>query len=86
MRKIANTTHKIIVCLLQGSIYNWVKYHRLHHKTFRTANDPFYSEKDFLNAHVFAYIRSISPKQEELLKSIDVKDLEQDGVVMFQKR
>lgn len=60
--------------------------HRLHHETFRTSNDPYYSEKEFLDAHVFAQIRSLSPQQEEMLKNIDMKDLEEDKVVMFQKR
>lgn len=72
--------------LLQGSIYDWVRYHRLHHHTFKTSDDPYYSEKDFLHAQVFAHIRSLSPKQEYLLKQIDMKDLEADNIVMFQKK
>lgn len=70
----------------KGSIYDWVKYHRLHHQTFRTVDDPFYSDKDFLHAQVFAHIRSASEKQEHLLKEVDMKDLEEDSIVMFQKR
>lgn len=72
--------------MLQGSIYDWVKYHRLHHQTFKTADDPYYSEKDFLHAQVFAHIRNLSEKQEYLLKNVDMKDLEEDKIVMFQKR
>lgn len=63
-----------------------MKKHRLHHKTFRTADDPYYSEKEFIDAHVFAQIRSFSPHQDELLHRIDMSDLEEDKVVMFQKR
>lgn len=63
-----------------------MKKHRLHHETFRTANDPYYSEKEFVDAQVFAQIRSLSPLQEEMLNNIDMKDLEEDKVVMFQKR
>lgn len=70
----------------QGSIYDWVQYHRLHHRTFKTADDPYYSEKDFLHAQVFAHIRSLSPKQEYLLKQVDMKDLESDKIIMFQKK
>lgn len=70
----------------QGSIYDWVKYHRLHHQTFKTVDDPYYSEKDFLHAQVFAHIRNLSEKQEHLLKQVDMKDLEEDQIVMFQKR
>ncbi|KAJ6638375.1 Acyl-CoA Delta-9 desaturase [Pseudolycoriella hygida] len=87
----ASTSLKIVLMLCQtmagqGSIYDWVKNHRLHHETFRTSNDPYYSEKEFIDAHVFAQIRSLSPHQEEMLKAVDMKDLESDKVVMFQKR
>ncbi|XP_055587406.1 acyl-CoA Delta-9 desaturase [Uranotaenia lowii] len=70
----------------QGSIYEWVRLHRLHHEVFRTADDPYYSDKDFLHAQVFANIRKLSPKQEKLLDKVDMRDLESDGIVMFQKR
>lgn len=76
----------ILTFLQKGSIYDWVRYHRLHHQTFKTADDPYYSEKDFLHAQVFAHIRSLSPKQEQMLKNIDMKDLEEDQIVMFQKK
>jgi stearoyl-CoA desaturase (Delta-9 desaturase) len=58
----------------------------LHHKAFKTVDDPFYSDKDFLSAQVFSHIRKLSPRQERLLEDIDMKDLEEDGFVMFQKR
>lgn len=67
-------------------MYDWVQYHRLHHRTFKTADDPYYSEKDFLHAQVFAHIRSLSPRQEQLLSEVDMKDLEADKIVMFQKK
>lgn len=70
----------------KGSIYEWVRLHRLHHQTFKTAEDPFYSDKDFLNAQVFAHVRKLSPRQEKLLQSVDMKDIEDDSIVMFQKR
>lgn len=85
MKKLkANKLTKTL--FLQGSIYDWVQYHRLHHRTFKTSDDPYYSEKDFLHAQVFAHIRSLSPKQEYLLKQVDMKDLEADKIVMFQKK
>lgn len=72
--------------LFQGSIYDWVRIHRLHHQTFKTSDDPFYSDKDFLHAQVFAHIRKLSPRQEKLLETVNMKDIEEDGLVMFQKR
>lgn len=58
----------------------------MHHKTFKTADDPFYSDRDFLSAQVFAHIRKLSPRQEKMLEDVDMKDIEDDGIVMFQKR
>ncbi|XP_052902664.1 acyl-CoA Delta-9 desaturase [Anopheles moucheti] len=70
----------------QGSIYDWVRLHRLHHEKYRTVDDPYYSDKDFLHAQVFANIRKLSPKQETLLAKVDMSDLESDRIVMFQRR
>lgn len=77
---------KIILYPFQGSIYDWVRVHRLHHQTFKKPDDPFYSDKDFLHAQVFSHIRKLSPHQEKLLETINMKDIEVDGIVMFQKR
>lgn len=72
--------------LFQGSIYNWVRLHRLHHKKFGTPEDPLYSAKDFFSAHVRAQLENLSPQQEKDLEEIDMKDMEEDKIVMFQKR
>lgn len=60
--------------------------HRLHHNTFKTADDPYYSDGSFWEAHVFAQIRSLSARQEAMLRDVDVSDLETDSIVMFQKK
>uniref|UniRef100_A0A182N6J2 Fatty acid desaturase domain-containing protein n=1 Tax=Anopheles dirus TaxID=7168 RepID=A0A182N6J2_9DIPT len=70
----------------QGSIYDWVRMHRLHHDKFRTVDDPYYSDKDFLHGQVLANIRKLSPRQEQLLEAVDMSDLEADRIVMFQRR
>ncbi|XP_073816809.1 acyl-CoA Delta-9 desaturase [Musca autumnalis] len=70
----------------QGSIYNWVRAHRLHHQYFRKPEDPFYSNKNFMSAHVYTQLLSYSSEQEDLLNKVDMKDLEEDKIVMFQKR
>lgn len=70
----------------QGSIYDWVRSHRLHHKTFKTKDDPFYSNKNFLSAYIFSYCRNYSKKQQKMLEEIDMTDIEVDEVVMFQKK
>ncbi|KAL5284325.1 hypothetical protein ACFFRR_006547 [Megaselia abdita] len=87
----ANKALKIFLMICQtlvgqGSIYNWVRLHRLHHKKFGTPEDPLYSGKDFFSAHVRAQLENLSPEQEKDLEEIDMKDLEEDKIVMFQKR
>lgn len=72
--------------VFQGCIYEWVRRHRLHHKTFKTADDPYYSDKDFMQAQVLSQFRKLSVKQQSLLDQIDMSDIEQDQVVMFQKK
>ncbi|EGK96641.1 AGAP003051-PB [Anopheles gambiae str. PEST] len=42
--------------------------------------------QDFMHAQVFANIRKLSPRQEQLLAAVDMSDLEADGIVMFQRR
>lgn len=69
-----------------GSIYDWVRAHRLHHMKFKHDDDPFYSNKDFFSAHVTAQLKSYSPQQERMLSEVDMADIEEDGVVMFQKK
>ncbi|XP_055676515.1 acyl-CoA Delta-9 desaturase [Lutzomyia longipalpis] len=70
----------------QGSIYEWVRQHRLHHKVFKTSDDPYYSDKDLLHSQVLAQIRTLSVKQQRLLDEIDMSDIEDDKIVMFQKK
>lgn len=75
-----------MLLLFQCSVYTWVRWHRLHHRYFRQDDDPFFSNRNFLYAQVHAQILDYSPHQKELLNTIDMSDLEQDEVVMFQKR
>ncbi|XP_061730135.1 acyl-CoA Delta-9 desaturase [Cydia pomonella] len=87
----ANTGLRITLMVFQtlagqGSIYDWVQNHRLHHATFDTDDDPYNHKKGFLYAHVLTRMRKLSPYQEKLKGSIDVSDLHDDPVVMFQKK
>lgn len=87
----ATTNLRIALMLLQtmagqGSIYDWVQNHRFHHAYFKTDLDPYDCRKGFLYAHFLTRIRKHSQYQEALKNSIDMSDLEDDSVVMFQKR
>ncbi|KOB69403.1 Acyl-CoA desaturase BmorPDSN, partial [Operophtera brumata] len=87
----ASTGLRIVLMLFQtlvgqGSIYDWVQYHRFHHAHFGTNLDPYDYTKGFLYAHMLTRLRKLSPKQEKLKEAIDMSDLESDSVVMFQKK
>ncbi|VEN41865.1 unnamed protein product [Callosobruchus maculatus] len=69
-----------------GSLYDWVQWHRLHHKHFGTDLDPFNPTKGWFYSHIQSVALNLSPAQEEALKEIDMSDLEKDKMIMFQKR
>ncbi|KAL0831147.1 hypothetical protein ABMA28_002017 [Loxostege sticticalis] len=70
----------------QGTIYEWVQYHRLHHAQFATDADPYDYRRGFVYAHVIARLRKLSPLQEKLKDEIDMSDLDNDPVVTFQSK
>ncbi|KAF7283188.1 hypothetical protein GWI33_001206 [Rhynchophorus ferrugineus] len=87
----ASTGLKVFLMLCQtsvgnGTIYEWVRWHRLHHTFFRTELDPYNPSKGFLYSHFLGSLADLSPAQEQALKEIDLSDLENDNVVMFQKK
>ncbi|XP_060523758.1 acyl-CoA Delta-9 desaturase [Cylas formicarius] len=87
----AKTGLRIFLMLCQtlighGSIYDWVKWHRLHHKYYETDLDPYNPSRGFFYAHILSTTLKLSPAQEKALEEIDMSDLENDKVVMFQKR
>ncbi|KAH1022451.1 hypothetical protein HUJ04_011851 [Dendroctonus ponderosae] len=84
----ANTGLRLFLMLCQtlvghGSIYEWVRWHRLHHKYIGTDLDPYNSKSGFFQAQFISLTMDLSPAQQEALKEIDVTDLENDKIVMF---
>ncbi|XP_033310005.1 acyl-CoA Delta(11) desaturase [Bombus bifarius] len=69
-----------------GSIHDWVLYHRLHHKYYGTDKDPYNHKKGFFYSHYVGNILSPSMDLEEIKREIDMRDIEQDGYVWFQKK
>ncbi|CAG9815705.1 unnamed protein product [Phaedon cochleariae] len=69
-----------------GSIYDWVHWHRLHHKHFGTDLDPYNPSKGFLYSQIQSVSLNLSPAQERALEGIDMEDLRKDKMVMFQKK
>lgn len=63
-----------------------MQYHRLHHALFGTDVDPYDHKKGFLYAHMLTRLKKLSPYQEKLKEQIDMSDIENDSIVMFQKK
>lgn len=58
----------------------------MHHKYFGTDLDPFNPSKGLIYAHFISIILKPSQAMEKKIKEVDMSDLEEDKVVMFQKR
>ena len=68
-----------------GPIYDWVLYHRLHHKYYGTDKDPYNHKKGFLFSHYVGNFLSRKIDYEQAKIDIDMRDVEQDGYVSIQK-
>ncbi|XP_076284664.1 acyl-CoA Delta-9 desaturase-like [Lasioglossum baleicum] len=70
----------------QHSIYDWVRDHRVHHKFTDTDADPHNAKRGFFFSHMgWLLVR----KHPEVLKkgaTIDMSDLKNDPIVVWQKR
>ncbi|EDV93160.1 acyl-CoA Delta-9 desaturase [Drosophila grimshawi] len=70
----------------QRDAYTWALDHRIHHKFSETDADPHNAKRGFFFAHVGWLFLTPHPKVIEKRKVIDMSDLEEDAVVMFQRK
>ncbi|XP_034484964.1 stearoyl-CoA desaturase 5 [Drosophila innubila] len=70
----------------QNSIWEWTRDHRVHHKFTDTHADPHNSRRGFFFAHMGWLMCKKHPDVGIKGKQIDMTDIEQDPVVMFQKK
>jgi stearoyl-CoA desaturase (delta-9 desaturase) len=70
----------------QNSIYTWSRDHRLHHKCSETHGDPHNANRGFFFAHMGWLMVRKHPAVMKAGKTINMTDLEQDSLVMFQHR
>ena len=70
----------------QGSIFHWSRDHRLHHKYSDTPLDPHNIKQGFFFSHVGWLLVKKTPELIEEGKRIELSDLKNDPVVMFQKK
>ncbi|XP_015589808.1 acyl-CoA Delta(11) desaturase [Cephus cinctus] len=69
-----------------GSIYDWVLAHRLHHRYYGTDKDPYNHKKGFIYSHLVSNVLTPRPDQEILAKTIDMRDVDSDGLIWIQRR
>lgn len=71
---------------MQNSILVWTRDHRLHHKYTETDADPHNANRGFFFAHVGWLLMLKHPQVLIKGRNIDVSDLKDDPVIMFQDR
>ena len=71
---------------MQNSILIWSRDHRLHHKYVETDADPHNANRGFFFAHIGWLLMYKHPQVIIKGRNIDMSDLKQDPVVMFQER
>lgn len=70
----------------QGSIYHWVRDHRMHHRHTDTEMDPHSIQYGFWYSHIGWLFFRKGPELRDAAKKIDMSDIENDSIVMFQHR
>ncbi|XP_063385461.1 acyl-CoA Delta(11) desaturase-like [Cydia fagiglandana] len=70
----------------QTTIFNWARDHRLHHKYCDTDADPHSSARGVFFSHIGWLLVKRHPECLQRGKEVDVSDLMQNPVVMFQKK
>jgi len=70
----------------QNHVYEWARDHRLHHKYSETNADPHNANRGFFFSHVGWLLCRKHPEIMEKGRGIDMSDLLNDPVVVFQKK
>jgi len=87
----ANLLYRFIVMIMnsianQGSIWHWVRDHRVHHLYSETVADPHDAIRGFWFAHIgWLYLKK-DPRVIQAGRKLNIDDLRDDGCVMLQKR
>jgi len=70
----------------QGTIFHWARDHRAHHKFSETESDPHNAQRGFFYSHMGWLLVKKDQAVIEAGRSINMVDLINDPVVMFQKK
>lgn len=76
----------MMILLHQDCIFEWARDHRTHHKYADTDADPHNAERGLFFSHMGWLCCKKNPEVIEAGRRIDLSDLFEDPVVMFQKR
>ncbi|XP_067205457.1 acyl-CoA Delta-9 desaturase-like isoform X2 [Linepithema humile] len=79
----------LLICFsasAQNALYQWVKYHRMHHKYCDTNADPHNTKRGFFFAHFGWLMMKEHPEYIEKSKKLDLSDIMSDPVVAFDKK
>lgn len=71
---------------VQNDLIEWCRDHRLHHKSSETDADPHNSNRGWFFAHIGWLLHRKHPKVLEMGHKLDLADLYNDSVLVFQKR
>lgn len=72
--------------LLQNTLYEWVRDHRVHHKFSETDADPHNSKRGFFFAHVGWLMMHKHPEVLRRGRQLDMSDILSDPVVQFHQK
>ena len=70
----------------EGSIFHWVRDHRVHHKFSETDADPHNATRGFFFAHCGWLLIKKHPEVVQAGRELDMSDMLADPVVVFQKK
>lgn len=71
---------------VQNDLIEWCRDHRLHHKSSETDADPHNSNRGWFFAHMGWLLQKKHPKVIEMGHKLDLSDLYNDSVLVFQKK
>nr|BAF69118.1 delta9-acyl-CoA desaturase [Delia antiqua] len=70
----------------QDAAFHWARDHRVHHKYSETDADPHNATRGFFFSHVGWLLCKKHPEVKAKGKGVDLSDLKQDSILMFQKK
>jgi stearoyl-CoA desaturase (Delta-9 desaturase) len=79
----------LMIChtlILHRSLWTYVRDHKLHHKYSDTVGDPHNTQRGIFFCHVGWIFMPKSPEVLKAEKEVDMTELENDPIVMWQKK